>query len=124
VSTIEPVTGEPEVDPRSQISRRIVQLLKEFSGKGPVKARTYLMDDVVLVVLGGSFTAVETTLDAAGQGQAVRDQRAVFQETMRVRFSAEIERILGRKVISFMSASDQAADRAAELFILEPQSSG
>ena len=94
-------------------------MLKEFSGRGPVRAKTYFADDVVLVVLGGGFTAVEATLNAAGRGQIVKDQRAAFQGVMRERFSAEIEEITGRKVISFMSANDQQADLSVELFVLE-----
>ena len=106
---------------RTQISRRVVSLLKEYYGRGPVKAKTYYVDDVVLVVLGGGFSQVEKTLLDAGEGRAVREQRAVFQEAMRQRFSEEIEQLTGRKVISFMSANDQASGMTCELFILEPR---
>ena len=111
----------PDYEVRAQISRSVVQLLKEFAGKGPVKAKTYYVEDVVLVMLGGGFSRVEATLEAAGQGQAVKDQRVAFQAVMRQRFSEAIEGITGRRVISFMSANDQVADLSAELFVLEPR---
>ena len=100
-----------------------MSLLKEFYGRGPVKAKTYYTEDVVLVVLTGGFSPAEATLLAAGQGLAVTDQRTIFQEVMRERFNEVIEEITGRKVISFMSANDQRADVTAQLFILEPRAS-
>jgi uncharacterized protein YbcI len=104
----------------AQISTRMVSLLKEFAGRGPTQAKTYYLGDVVLILLGGGFTRIEETLQEAGQGQAVKDQRVVFQQAMRERFSAAIEEVTGRKVISFMNAIDQAAKLSAELFVLEP----
>jgi uncharacterized protein YbcI len=96
-----------------------VGLLKEFYGRGPVKTRTYLQSDVVLVVMQGGFSKVEHTLLESGRGQAVRDQRESFQSAMRPQFVAAIEEETGRKVISFMSANDQDADAMAEIFLLE-----
>jgi uncharacterized protein YbcI len=114
-------SGQPDTV-RARISRSVVSLLKEFYGRGPVKAKTYYTEDVVLVVLSGGFSPVEATLLAAGHGTAVTDQRTVFQEAMRGRFSEKVEEITGRKVISFMSANDQRSDVTAQLFILEPDS--
>jgi uncharacterized protein YbcI len=118
---IESEAGRQPDTVRPRISRAVVSLLKEFYGRGPVKAKTYYVEDIVLVVLGGGFSPAEATLLAAGQGKAVTDQRTVFQEAMRTRFSEVIEEITGRKVISFMSANDQQADITSQLFILEPR---
>jgi uncharacterized protein YbcI len=119
VSVQEPQTSQgPPV--RSQISRRIVQLLKEFYGRGPVDAKTYYQDDHVLVILTGGFTQVEHTLIDAGEGQAVEDQRGRFQELMRDRFVGAIEEITGREVVSFMSANDHGADAMVDIFLLRP----
>jgi uncharacterized protein YbcI len=112
------VSGQPDTV-RARISRSVVSLLKEYYGRGPVKAKTYYTEDVVLVVLSGGFSPVEATLLAAGKGTAVTDQRTIFQEAMRERFSERIEAITGRKVVSFMSANDQQSDVTAQLFILE-----
>ena len=115
-------TGQPDTV-RARISRSIVSLLKEFYGRGPVKAKTYYTEDIVLVLLSGGFSPAEATLLAAGQGEAVTNQRTVFQEAMRERFIEAIEEITGRKVVSFMSANDQRGDVTSELFILEPRPS-
>jgi Na+-translocating membrane potential-generating system (MpsC) len=73
---------------RGNISRRIVQLHKEFYGKGPTQAKTYYHDDVVVVVMSGGFTRVEETLLREGRGDSVIQQRKDFQEVMVARFSA------------------------------------
>ena len=42
----------------AQISTSIVAILREHYGRGPMKAKTYALDDVILVVMRGSgFTA-------------------------------------------------------------------
>lgn len=103
----------------ANISRRIVMLHKEFYGKGPTKARTYLQDDAVFVLLRGGFTRVEETLLRDGRGEAVHRQREAFQQVMHDRFVEVIEDELGRKVIAFMSTSHQDPDLLAELFVLD-----
>ena len=52
-------TRHPGGDIRANISRRIVQLHKQFYGRGPEKAKTYYHDDLVIVLLRGGFTRVE-----------------------------------------------------------------
>lgn len=102
------------------ISNGIVGLLKEYFGKGPQQAKTYIDDDLVVVLLRGGFTRVEETLLAAGYGEAVIAQRTLFETVMRERFSNIVEAQTGRKVIAFMSGSHQQPDLLAELFVLAP----
>ena len=116
--------GFPAAAPRgsviANISRRIVGLHKEFYGKGPTKARTYLQDDLVTVLMRGGYTRVEETLLREGRAAAVARQRREFQAVMHDRFTAVIEEELGRKVIALMSANHQDPDLLAEMFLLEP----
>ena len=102
----------------ANISRRIVVLHKEFYGKGPTKARTYVQDNLVVVLLRGGFTRVEETLLRDGRGEAVQRQRDAFQEVMRSRFVAVIEDELDRRVDAFMSTNHQDPDLMAEIFVL------
>ena len=106
---------------RASISREIVQLLKQYYGKGPTKAKTYYLDDVVLVLLRGGFTKVEDTLLRDGRGEAVIAQRMAFQEAMHEKFNEVIKSRTGREVVGFMSGSHQQPDLHSELFILEPE---
>jgi uncharacterized protein YbcI len=114
-----PDSREAGGDIRGNISRRIVQLHKEFYGRGPDKAKTYVIGDLVVVLMRGGFTRVEETLLREGRGGAVLQQRADFQDVMAARFSEVIEDETGRKVIAMMSGSHQHPDLLGEMFVLE-----
>jgi uncharacterized protein YbcI len=45
----------------AKITSALVSLHKEFYGKGPVKAKSFVVDDAVLCILEGGFTIVERT---------------------------------------------------------------
>ena len=105
---------------RTAISDGMVALLKEFYGVGPTQAKTYYYDDLVVCVLRGGFTRVEQTLLQGGRTAAVIQQRMEFQEVMRERFAAVIERATARKVVGFMSGNQQDPDMICEVFVLSP----
>ena len=102
------------------ISDGLVALLKEFYGRGPTRTKSYYEDDLVVCLLRGGFTRVEQTLLEGGRGASVIQQRMEFQELMRERFEAVIERATGRRVIGFMSGNQQHPDIMCEVFILAP----
>ena len=45
----------------ARITSSLVSLHKEFYGRGPVKAKSFLVNDTVICVLEGGFTIVERT---------------------------------------------------------------
>ena len=100
----------------------VLTLVKNIYGRGPKRAKVYLLDNAVLVVLSGGFTRAEELLWELGEGQSVKDQRALVQEAMRSCFCEVIESETGRKVRSLMSAIDQGADVSSAVFLLEPRS--
>ncbi len=107
-------------DVLTAISDGLVALLKEFYGRGPTRTKTYYEDDLVVCVLRGGFSRVEQTLLDGGRTAAVIQQRLEFQELMRDRFEAVIERATGRCVIGFMSGNQQHPDMMCEVFVLAP----
>ena len=107
-------------DVLTAISDGIVALLKDYYGRGPTRAKSYYEDDLVVCLLRGGFSRVEQTLLEGGRGSAVIQQRMEFQELMRQRFEAVIERATGRPVIGFMSGNQQDPDVMCEVFILAP----
>ena len=82
----------------AEISNGLVSLHHEFYGKGPSKAKTYLVDDTVLCVLNEGFTTVERTLINGGDSGAVHDIRRSFQSAMKEQFTAVVENATGRSV--------------------------
>ena len=116
-----PPGGQRQNDaPSAMISTSAVQVLHEYTGRGPTKAKTTLGDNGVFVVLQDSLTVGEQTLTDAGQGQAVLDLRRRWQAIMEEDVSREIEELTGRKVIGFMSDNHIDPDLAVEVFVLEP----
>jgi uncharacterized protein YbcI len=103
----------------AEVSNAMVGLKKEFYGRGPTKAKTYVNDNYVFCVLEGGLTRNEETLLAAGEHQLVRDFRLRFQEVMAEPTTAAIERITGRKVIGYHSQIVFEPEFAFEIFVLD-----
>jgi uncharacterized protein YbcI len=104
----------------AQVTRDLVQLHREYYGKGPTKARTYMVNDTLISILKGGFTTVETTLIDEGKADAVHEMRRSFQAAMEDRFRAVVEGATGRSVIAYLSQIHSNPDMAVELFVLEP----
>lgn len=105
----------------ADVSNAIVRIHKRFYGKGPVKARAHLSQDLLTVVLEGGFTRGEQTLQDHGHAQEVVRSRLAMQASIENEFRAAIESILYRSVRSFMSANDPSNDLQAEIFVLHPR---
>src|SRR3954470_1527857 len=103
---------------RATISREIVRLQAEYYGKGPTKARTYISDDLVVVVLEGTFTRAEKPPARRGEGEAVQHIRRRFQQQMADAFTSVVEQATGRKVRASLSDTDIAQDISVETFLL------
>jgi uncharacterized protein YbcI len=101
------------------ISNALVQLHRRAYGKGPTKAKTYLLDDVVLCVLEGGALRIEETLRDHGEEEMVHQVRRTFQAALNDEFRGIIEAATGRQVRAFMSQFDPEHDLAAEIFLLE-----
>src|SRR5947209_658847 len=86
----------------SEITNRIVSLMREHYGRGPIKAKTYVLDNLVVCVLGDGFTPIEKTMMEGGEPERVLDMRRDFQRMMKDRYSEMIEDLTGRKVLAFM----------------------
>jgi uncharacterized protein YbcI len=104
---------------RAEISNAMVGLKKEFYGKGPTKAKTYLNDNYVFCVLQGGLTRNEETLLAAGHDDLVRQYRLRFQEAMAAPTIEAVERITGRKVLGYHSQIVFDPEHAVEMFVLD-----
>jgi uncharacterized protein YbcI len=103
---------------RARISKEIVRLQSEYYGKGPTKARTYIVDDLVVVVLEESFTRAEKTLAERGEREAIQHIRRRFQQQMADSFISIVEQATGRRVRAFLSETDIGQDVSVETFLL------
>ncbi len=104
----------------AEISTRIVRILREHYGRGPLQAKTYALDDLVVVVMRGSgFTPLEKTIMDSGQPDRVVDMRHDFQRMMTNQFTAAIEEVTGRKVLAFLSQAHVEPDVTLEIFFID-----
>ncbi|MEA2197547.1 MAG: hypothetical protein QOJ25_1598 [Solirubrobacteraceae bacterium] len=110
----------PTAGPMSlAISNLIVGMLREYTGRGPTKARTTIRDNVVVVVLEQTLTKGEQSLVARGRSNTVLEIRHEFQNAMRDECSEKVEELTGRKVVAFLSANHIDPDVGVEIFLLD-----
>jgi uncharacterized protein YbcI len=113
--------GDPDRRPslRAEISNAMVGLKKDFYGKGPTKAKTFLNDNYVFCVMEGGLTRNEETLLDRGHEDLVRNYRLRFQEAMEGATVEAVQRITRRSVIGYHSQIVFHPERAFEIFVLD-----
>ena len=120
-------SGEKEQAPQqlvggkllAEITNRIVALMREHYGRGPIKAKTYVLDNLIVCVLSDGFTAIERTMMEGGEPDRVLDMRRDFQRMMKERYSEMIEQLTGRKVLAFLSQAHVEPDLTIEMFLVD-----
>ena len=106
------------------ISNHVVRTMSEYTGRGPTKARTYINEDLVTVLLRDTLTKGERSLVTDDLDELVLTMRKAFQGTMRHELVNGVEEILDRQVIAFMSDNHIDPDVAVEIFVLAPGGTG
>jgi uncharacterized protein YbcI len=119
MSSTETQHPPPAYSLAAAISRHVVQLFSEYTGRGATRARTMISDNVIVCVTHDTLTKGERRLVADGEAALVVAIRRTFQQTMREDLVSGIELLTGRKVLSFMSDHDADHDYAAEVFVLD-----
>jgi uncharacterized protein YbcI len=109
---------------RSAISQAIVRIHAEHYGKGATQAKTYVWDNLVVMILRDVLTVAERTLIDVDRPDTVREMRMTFQFGLEQTFRAAVEQITGRRVHSFMSQVDPVNGLGVEIFVLEPPDGG
>jgi uncharacterized protein YbcI len=102
------------------ISTTIVGIIREHYGRGPMRAKTYLMDDIIVCVLRGSgYTPLEQTIMDDDGADRVVAMRHDFQRVMASRYTEAIEKLTGRKVLAFLSQAHVDPEITMEMFIID-----
>ena len=118
IPTTESVTSQGEQ--LAAVTNGIVQLFRTYYGRGPDKAKSFLLDGYIIVcVLENTMTTVEQTLVKNGNGDMVRQVRLTFQEAMADEFKGVVEEAMGRTVATYHSQLTMEPDMGFEFFVLE-----
>ena len=100
----------------SEISREMVAAMKQNYGRGPVSAKSYLIDDFLLVVMRGGMNTAERTMLDKGRSDAVRGFRQEFQNEMGDYLISIVERLTSRDVVTYQSQVLFDPDVIIEIF--------
>jgi uncharacterized protein YbcI len=114
--------GELSPSPSVEISNAVARLHKHYVGRGPTNARTTIDGDLVVCLLEGGYTRAEQTLEEIERADIVAAGRLGLQAAMRDDMIDAVQRSLGCRVRSFMSANDLRRNLQIEVFVLERDS--
>ena len=106
-----------------EISQAIIRFEKEFMGRGPLEARTYIIDDMVLVRLKNVLTPAELKLAESEEGKRgrylIKQVRQELIEQGRPLLDAVIQDIVGIKVVSLHTDISAKTGERIIVFSLE-----
>ncbi len=108
----------------ASISNEFVQMQKQYWGLGPVRVKSYMMDDLLLIVMRGGLTTAEQTMLAFDEPHLVRSFRQTFENKMTEKLTEKVERLTGRKVLTYQSQILFDPDMVAELFVFDRAAPG
>lgn len=106
---------------REEVSREILRIHEESYPKGAGRAKAFLGEDFVVVVLDDlELLPNEKFLVEHGKHETVIQVRTQYQHAIQASFRAAIERATGRTVIGFASTTSLDEPRfVAEIFKLD-----
>ena len=103
----------------ARISNEMVRAQKEFFGKGPTKAKSYMLDDMLIIVMRGGMTTAEKTMLDFGHPDLVRQFRQLFENSMTERLTDKMEQLTGRKILTYQSQVMFEPDVVVEMFVFD-----
>lgn len=113
-----PLSGDP-----AEITRFVVRTMAATLGRGPTRARAYVNEDVITVVLRDTLTKPEQVLIEHGSTDALQIARGALHDAMRIQLREGIERVTDRPVLSLHIDHQFEADTVAIVFVLVQHSS-
>ena len=82
-------------------TQAIIQMEKEYLGRGPADCRTYFVEDMILIRLKGIMTLAEQKLADTKDGRSlVKETRRQLFESSRELIEEIVRRILGCSIVS------------------------
>jgi uncharacterized protein YbcI len=84
-----------------------------------VKAKTYVLGDLIVCVLRDAHTTIEQTMIESGEPEKVLEMRRDFQRMMGAQYKGIIEKLTGRNVVAFLSQTHVDPDITMEIFFVD-----
>ncbi|MEW5940149.1 MAG: DUF2294 domain-containing protein [Chloroflexota bacterium] len=101
----------------AELARAVVKFEKDHLGRGPMDARAFLVNDMILLRLRSELNEADRKLAETSEGQAlVRETRRKLFEISRPIFEEMVEQIVGCNLVSFHS--DMSAKTGERVIVL------
>jgi uncharacterized protein YbcI len=111
--------GERERSLLSRLSSSMGAMQKAAFGKGPLSTKSYMFDDMLLIVMREGLTQAERTMLEFGRQDLVREFRQQFENEMTRRIIDMIEELTERKVLTYQSQVMFDPDIVVEMFVFD-----
>ena len=104
----------------AEISEALIRFEKEYMGRGPKEANTYVIEDMVLIRLKGVLTPAEQKLAISQEGaDLIKKTRVQLLENARTLLEKIIKDIMGCNVKSMHSDISAKTGERIIIFILD-----
>ena len=104
----------------AEISEALIRFEKEYMGRGPKEANTYVIEDMVLIRLKGVLTPAEQKLAISQEGaDLIKKTRVQLLENARTLLEKIIKDIMGYNVKSMHSDISAKTGERIIIFILD-----
>lgn len=85
----------------AEMTQAVIKFEKEYLGRGPLDARTFFINDMILICLRGVLTPAEQKVSQSREGQSlVKESRCQLFESSRSTIELLVAEIVGCQVIS------------------------
>ena len=105
------------------VTEALIKFERDFMGRGPSEARTYIIDDLVIVRLKGVITRAErhlVSVDPTGRGrELIKQSRMELIEKARPLLCEVVEKEVGLRVVSMHSDLSVRTGERVIIFTLD-----
>lgn len=102
------------------ITKKVIKFYVETIGVGPYQARTYILEDMVIVRLKGKLLPIEQKLLEGRHGvELVKDIRRALHEVTTKQMMLIVSKITGHPVISSHSDVSTKTGEIVKIFVLD-----
>lgn len=104
----------------AEISRALVQFEIDYMGRGPKEARTYIVEDIVLVRLRGVLTPAEEQLTKSADGsELVKKMRSTLIDKARPLLYQVVGDITGNRIVELHTDISTRSGERVFVFTLD-----
>ncbi|GAB4351346.1 MAG: DUF2294 domain-containing protein [Candidatus Abyssubacteria bacterium] len=119
------MTGRTRGQLEEEICKAVIKFEKEYMGRGPLEAKAYIIDDMVLVRLKKVLTQAELNLATSGENskgrELIKQMRVELLERGRPLLENAIHTITHRNVVSLHTDISTVTGERIFIFTLDEE---